>query len=376
MKCPDRGTWQAYVDAEVTADEKKQLQAHLTQCPPCLTVVEELSQLESWTSLRLEIYESHAKSTEVTPDGTVKWDRRVVDTKAYSTDKSLGGRRIMQHWKKWAGAVAAGVLLASSLTIAPVQQAMADFLSLFRVQKIQMIKVSPDDMEQMAKAVKTQVGEVNLQQFGKAEIVKKSEEIQVKMAEAQNKLPFSVKKPAFVPDGYHAPEQVSVLSEGEAQFSLDVEQVNNLLKGFGATTLLPENLSGKSFDIRIPAGMRAVYNDREGRRGMTVSLFSSPELTVPEGVDPHRLRSALLDFPLLPEDLRTQLAAIEDWQNTLVIPDTGENTEKVTVNGVEGVYGKTPRGFSHLLWVDQGVVYQINGFMDKETILQVAQSLH
>lgn len=281
----------------------------------------------------------------------------------------------MTHWKKWASAAAAAAMLAGALTVAPVQQAVADFLSLFRVQKLQIVQVTPEQLDTMAQAVKSKVGQVDLQQFGKVEVLQKPEEQKAFPDQAVKLLPFAFKQPSFLPDGYGRPRQVSVSTEGRSEFRLDVAQVNNLLKGMGATTLLPDSLQGKAFGLRIPAGARSAFTNDESNSRISLVQFSTPELTVPDGVNPRDLRAALLDFPLLPQDVRTQLAGIEDWQNTMVVPDVNGTVEKVNVNGAEGVYNAGKHGGGNLLWVEQGVMYQVNGPVDKETLLKVARSL-
>jgi len=146
-----------------------------------------------------------------------------------------------------------------------------------------------------------------------------------------------------------------------------------MLKGLGSGTMLPESLKGKAFSIHMPPGVSMAYVQKDGRKGFSLSQFGTPEVNVPAGVDAKALRAALLDLPILPDDLRTQLANIEDWQHTMVVPES-QGVEKVNINGTEAVFIQN-KHFSNLFWVANGVLYQITGLQDRDTAVQIAASL-
>ncbi|MTV48916.1 DUF4367 domain-containing protein [Heliobacillus mobilis] len=282
----------------------------------------------------------------------------------------------MDRRKKMVAAVATILLLSGLIALTPLRQATADFLSRFRVQRMETVKITPEQLQQMGQAIQSQTGEINLQQFGKADIIQKPEQKKVSLAEARNQLPFSIRQPTYLPPDTGLTEPVQMHQEGTAEFQLNVPQVNQLLQSLGAKTLLPEDVSGKVFRIRIPSGLRMEYIQPDGQKVFALNQFDSPEVTVPEGVDADALRSALLDLPILPTELRTQLSAIGDWKNTMVVPYAEDRMEKVTINGVEGLYAQNLHmGRSFLFWVDKGILYQIDGSLDKAGALKVAQSL-
>jgi len=70
----------------------------------------------------------------------------------------------------------------------------------------------------------------------------------------------------------------------------------------------------------------------------------------------------LLALPILPDDLRTQLASIKDWQNTLVLPED-EGSEKIDLGGTTAIFNQSKHGYSNLIWVDQGILYGLNGII-------------
>ncbi len=372
MNCPNKGTWQAYLDYEVNENEREGLKNHAAGCSQCQKIIEELQELDQWTSQRLIPFQQDIRERVA-----VNIQEHEITNLKMMQQKPVVRRDIWMsnRIKKWVAVAASVTVLTGLLTFSPVQQAVADFLSIFRVQKFQMVQINSSDLEQMARAIETKVGEVDLQQFGKMEVSKKQEHMKLPLAKVQSQLPFQLKQPSYLPTGLSLADQVSVHTEGQAEFQLNVKEANSLLKGLGAQTFLPESLEGKDFSVRVPAGVRLDYVNGEGY-AFTLSQFSSPELTVPDGVDPRDLRSALLDLPILPSDFRRQLASIEDWQNTMIIPDTGEGTiEKITIDSKEVIFGENKNGRSNLMWIDQGVIYQLNGHLQREEAVKIVESL-
>lgn len=388
MECLDQGGWQSFLDGELSAGESAGLKEHLDHCPACRTVVEGLTQLNQWSDSHLEIYHSALETVLTSTDAkNIIYDPKLAPIK----QKFKGGLFMNNKLKKWIGAAVAGLLLVGTLTLPPVRQGAADILSLFRVQKIQAVQITPDQLKQMAQAIQSKAGHIDLKQFGQVQIAQQPVEKKLTLAEAKTLLPFTLKQPTFLPSGTAVPEKVSVLQAGKAQFNLNVDQVNALLKSLGSTTLLPETLKGKQFTINIPSGVQMAFNQKDnnstgrgfmggvqvrsaGKNEFSISQFASPEVIVPSGVDPAVLRAALLDLPILPSDLRNQLASIQDWKNTMVIPTSGNQGETVNINGNQGVFSNN-NNYSTLIWVDQGVIYQIGGNLDRETALNIAKSL-
>lgn len=369
MKCPEQGTWQAYLDEELSVEEMVSLKDHLSECTLCVNTLAELSQLANWSAACLTSYQKEINHN-ISDSVLNKCFTKVC---AQPKEKVRSGFGMNKGWKKWTAVAASALILTGALTFTPVKQAVADFLSVFRVQKIETVKITPSDLEQMANSLESKLGEIDLQQFGKVVVLKQPKQAQLPLAEAQAKVPFDLKQPSFIPAGYTLASQVDVHQEGLAEFRLDVEQTNLLLKGLGSTTMLPESLQAEAFKIEMPAGIQLKYVQNEGR-SFTLTQFNTPEITVPAGVDANDLRAALLALPILPDDLRTQLASIKDWQNTLVLPET-EGAEKIDLGGTTAIFSQSKHGYSSLIWVDQGILYGLNGMLERDTAVKIAGSL-
>ena len=372
MRCPDKGTWQAYLDDEVTSAEKKEYAEHASDCLQCQEAIEELTNLEVWTSNCLTNYEK-ALDRKL-PDQVSQPDARKPNMN--DETKKEGRYWMTSKLKRWAAVAASVLVMTSALSFAPVQEALANFLSIFRVQKIETVKVSPAEIQQMAQDIESKVGEVDLKQFGKIEIAQKPTQVDTSLDEARGALPFALKQPTYLPEGFSQPEKVYLSGEGKAELQLNVAQVNNLLKSLGSITLLPEVLDGKTFSIVMPAGISLNFTDQAGQPGFRLTQFATPEVVVPSGVDAKDLRAALLDLPILPDDFRRQLANIEDWQNTMILPDTGEGQmERINIAGNEAIFTENVNGYNNLVWVENGVIYNLNGRLTQDEAIKVAQSL-
>ncbi|MGE5396918.1 MAG: DUF4367 domain-containing protein, partial [Chitinophagales bacterium] len=86
------------------------------------------------------------------------------------------------------------------------------------------------------------------------------------------------------------------------------------------------------------------------------------------------VRDALLSLPFWPDNLKQQLLGIDDWQHTLVLPDTGDGSA-VTVRGQQGMIMSSPSGNTDLVWLEDGVVYNLEGQMSQTQIMELAESL-
>ncbi|MTI86189.1 MAG: DUF4367 domain-containing protein [Firmicutes bacterium] len=371
MKCPDTGTWQAYLDGELTKEERISLQEHSQNCPECTDTLDELSNLERWSTASLTAYRSATDKMPVEHTTVQKANTENNKIKV----KSKGATWMKKGFKRWAAVAASITLLTAALTMTPVQQAVANFLSIFRVQQIEVIQLNPDDMRQMANDIQSKVGEVDLQQFGKVDIEQKPEQQRIPLDEMAAKVPFEFKQPAVIPDGFMPEQLASLISEGKSEFQLNVEQVNSLLKSLGSPTLLPASLDGKAFSVSTPAIAQVRYVHQDGKESFSYSQFESPEIIAPSGVDANALRAALLDLPILPDDLRTQLASIEDWQHTMVLPSAQES-EEIKINGNKAILSMGTSDYTNLIWIDGDVIYQMSGNLDRDNILQIANSLY
>jgi hypothetical protein len=204
---------------------------------------------------------------------------------------------------------------------------------------------------------------VDIDQFGRVEVTGRREPVQVTRAQAQQTVDFALQLPETPPVGYQPPvlQQQAAL---RVNLTLNIKNINQLLSSLGSQEQLPTVLDGKTFSLEIPTVIAAQYPAQNQRNQLTIIQARSPELKVPEGVDDNTLRKALLNLPALPDSLRNQLGAIEDWRHTVPIPNIDGSSQEVAINGQPGVFIAPKQAEQQpgcLIWQQNGVVYLIQG---------------
>jgi hypothetical protein len=258
-------------------------------------------------------------------------------------------------------ALALAVALGVSLTFAPVRSFAAQVLSIFRVQKIQTLSITQADIESIGKALDKGDSHVSLEQLGDVWIDGKpdfgsEEPTPTTLEKAQAAVDFPIR----LPQGVEGTQSVLLQPGYTVKFKLHVDKVNELLHYYGAEKLFSSSVDGKIFEVKMPPTVYVAYgknklgftgpddgDSMDGDSGDTEpDPFSSevftvqtrgPELQVPDGVNPLELRDVLLGLPFIPDNIRTQLAGVSDWQNTLLIPNFSGSTKDITVAGNPGV---------------------------------------
>jgi hypothetical protein len=118
-----------------------------------------------------------------------------------------------------------------------------------------------------------------------------------------------------------------------------------------------------------------------------VGQTRSPQLVVPDGVDAAQLRDVLVNLPFLPQNVRDQLATVDDWQSTLLIPSVDGSARDITIGGTPAVLvspksaardlrakvGPLPDNAT-VLWNDKGVVRAVGGSITEEKAIALAKS--
>jgi Putative zinc-finger len=114
-----------------------------------------------------------------------------------------------------------------------------------------------------------------------------------------------------------------------------------------------------------------------------VSLIElpSPIVSAPQEIDPGQIAQVALQFLGMSANDAASFTQTVDWTSTLVLPVVrGESKyEQVHVNGNEGALLRSARsnqsGHFTLMWVDNGLVFALNGNGDDTTAINLAEQL-
>lgn len=384
MNCPQWGVLQAYIDGEIEREERKQIALHLEQCGVCRQALGELKRLEEWEQVAFE--ESFPPIPEQTRiDVDAAWERFTQSTlnqKAsakfhhLSTNPSQetpNPRTINQRswfhmakpYTKWASAAAAVAILAGSLAIPSVQVAASNFLSIFRVDKTEMIKLTNEDLQEMNQWL-AQGGDGSKELAGLGKMKAKGHrQASYSSQKAAAKAGIAV---PHAPKGYTL-SQVEHDTDWTLTFELDTTKTNKFLKKLNSDVQFDDSLNGKEFSIVIPEVVRTSFEQKDEHDSVSSELIftssKSPSIQAPADVDLDELRETVLRLPFIPDNVKSQLSKIEDWKATLPIPYIEGKGKEVTIDGVKGVFASDDhRAF--MIWQKDGHLYQAEAWNTAE----------
>lgn len=356
MDCPNEGQLLLYAEKQLTGDESIRIADHLKTCAYCSQKAEEIKQTLNFASQHL-----------LPPDQArqAKTGQHIV-WQNINRHMNTGKREVLKMKIKKV-TIAAAVVLALVMvgSIPSVQSAAANFLQIFRVQKVDTLTLSPADMEQIEQALRqgTNGQPIDLESFGTIKVDGQQQQTPLSYDQLGS-LDFTVKLPGSADP---AQGEYSLQTIPDVEITPNVSKVNALIQALGSDKLLPETLDGKTFRLKMGKCLVASYGDFRLVQG------PSPELEAPGDANVSDIAQAMIALPIWPDNVKKQLEMVTDWQHTLLIP--GQNNEKVKVQGQDAVLikdGSTPV----LVWQDNGLVYSLEGCSGKNLdLVEIADNL-
>ncbi len=407
MKCGDAGYIQAYLDGELGRDERKRFARHLESCEICRTMLSENKRLDSWCEDALQESFSLKEAQQVKIDTEAAWrafrqriqnerkggsptpgsggtigsdgsigssvtigSGRTIESRMTTESKKFGEERtgMKRRYRKWAAAAAATALLAGALSIPRVQAMAESVLSMFRVDKVEFVKVTQSDLQEMENWL-SGMGEPGMKEL--AGIGKIWVDDQGRQGSERERPRFfdsiaAAKEagytPPAAPEGYEA-QTMDVHPSWTLRVQLDTEKANRLLKQLKADVQFDDAINHKQFSFSLPeytvTEFAAVHPAPGEPSRFRFYVSDVPIVSVPEGVNLDQLRSTFLQLPFIPQNVKQQLAGIEDWKRTLPVPyiDGETNMREVSVQGSQGLLAGDR--FKMLMWQKDGKLFRI-----------------
>jgi hypothetical protein len=185
-----------------------------------------------------------------------------------------------------------------------------------------------------------------------------------------------------------------------AQMKLDRDRLQSIIDEAGRTDLhIPSSVDGAAIGMRIPAGIMTFYGKcgnvaarmagASGPEGsatpedascVKLNELPSPTASVPSELNPAELAQVALQFAGLSPTEAANFTQTVDWTTTFVLPILhGEATyKKVNVNGDDAVLlrakMRAPEHFV-LIWVDNGILFNLMGKGDDTTAINLASQI-
>ncbi|WP_123040439.1 hypothetical protein [Cohnella candidum] len=254
---------------------------------------------------------------------------------------------------------AAAATAASFLLFSPWgHNVMASVMNTFRVQQMQAVSISSADLQHLQQAIQQslpgtrkldlkQYGEIEQQGGGMSTAVS-AKDVAATAGRTLKSLPG-----ADLEHIQYDPQQTLI-------FKLHAKPINALIAFLGGQASIPQAVDGEPIKLTIPG----IYTMTVPSGGTSLTQMPAPTLEVASGIDLDAIRQAILSLPVLPEDLRDQLAAIDDWRHTLPIPSiSGTDSARVQTISVAGNNAALAQSNDRrtLVWQQDGWFYKLSG---------------
>lgn len=356
MKCPDEGKLLLYLENQLSHDENQDTANHLTNCSACSARLAALQDNYDFAARNLAGLWETRKSAPVTGQQKV-WQQ--IQTHQEFEKRGVRAMKI----KKFAIAAALVLALTAVGSLPSVQTAAANLLQIFRVEQVDTLTMTPGDIQKIEQAIYNGTGNIDIEDFGSVQSVGESGSYKIVSKDLAG-LDFPVKASTLTDESATA---YSLQKTPAIEVRPKVKRVNELLKTLGSSYKLPAALDGQICKFKMGDALVSSYHEYELIQGPV------PEIEVPDGVNVKEVARAMVALPIWPDNIRTQLESVGDWEHTLLIPD--ENPQKVSINGTQGVF-LDHKPFSILIWQEDGMLYSLQSqSKDKADLTAIAESL-
>jgi len=380
---------QAYRDGELTEQKTEATRRHLETCTACQELLSQNEQSQRAIQMRLDT---------LSPDEGESPEADVLLKRVKTAIPETLVRK--SRWKPAWAAIVAICALTAAFYLKPVRVWATEFLSLFRVQQIAVVRIDPANVQQLEEGLFGQESERRIEQFlsDKAHVTKRGERQTAKdVNEAARLAGFGIR----IPTKLEAPSRIVVQPAVDASFEIDVERLQDILNDAGRSDVkIPEDLEGKTIQVNIPASVTALFGkcpdpiqDRELSRKERMLKYAdckmlvqlpTPVVIAPPGLNLAQLGTEMLKlFGFTDKEARAFSESI-DWTTTLVVPlplDNRMNVVEVDVDGVKGQLfsGRDPqmeeRNAYNLVWIRDGHLYSLMGRGTADEAMAIANSL-
>ncbi|WP_438448137.1 hypothetical protein [Gorillibacterium sp. sgz5001074] len=253
---------------------------------------------------------------------------------------------VRRRLRRLTAGVAAAALIVGLFTTPLGDRALAFMQTSFRVQHLAQVGLTADDMTTVSELLDRGSPEGD-QSFALAQYGTLTQSGGGKISlttweEAEQRMGAPLLK-------LQNPSILVYQPAGTLTLNLNVKAVNRLFTRLGGSMPLPAEADGKAIRLHVPEGVTA-QGTFSGKM-MRLLQFGKPELRVESGINVAAVREAVLGLPVLPDNLRTKLAAIGDWQSTLPVPAQDEVTTSLRLGGHDAIM--TVRGTNRVLfWLE------------------------
>jgi hypothetical protein len=377
----DIGRLRAYLDGELSPEAQDAVAAHLDRCVRCAEEVKLLSSREQVAQRALASLEAAAPDPNLALARFRAGQWQTEPTSRFSAANlsrsfdEMKRNAFNLRWRPAMIALSALLVVALLFTVAPVREAAADFLGLFRIRKFAVIPLDANQMQRLEQLAQQAEGS-----FGEPQILREPgpEQAVGDAAQATTLAGYAVRIPTRLPEPI-APSSFTVQAGPAMRIELDRAALAAFMQAAGASTEGLPQTEKLVADIDVANIVAQQYRFSEGR--LEFIQTPSPQANVPAGIDPVALAETGFMLLGMPQEDARRLATSIDWTSTLVVPMPANagTAREVTVDGVTGLLLEdldSGRRNNALLWEKDGILYFMAASqLDRSILLDMADSL-
>jgi hypothetical protein len=358
MPHPTDGTLRRLLDEPAgVADADRE---HVADCPVCLSGLAAAQEDAAVTGAALGV--------EVTTDVDAGW-RRLSDAVAVEGRRGAAAAAPARRWRPALRSPAVAAVGVALLLGGAGAAAAADWLQIFRTEKVAPVTVTQSDLVQVP----------DLTAYGEVDVI---EEVDVRevadAAAAEERTGLSVPQVAELPRGVTGEPAFQVLGEVRAEFTFSAEEAARTAAAAGETLPSPPaGLDGSRFRLEAGPGLATVWREARGLPALVVARAVAPTADS-SGIPFETARDYLLSLPGLPRGVASQLRSFSGDGTTLPLPVPAEQVETsgADVRGAPAtVFTSRDGALAGVVWVDDGIVTAVAGSVSADEVLAVARGL-
>lgn len=350
---PPEGDLRAVLDHEL---HSARLQRHLASCPTCRDRLTQLARSAQATQALLSAVRTAVAQS---PVPTIPWE------------EILPVQSTMLRLRPVAVGAAVAALFTATLLIDPWRATAANWLSIFRTQKIATVETSPQAIEGAIKNLNEKLSPELIRQLARVSGPERLPTMEPTTPAAAADLMGPLLQPAALPAGLPAePTRWGAMHSATYTLRPDVDAINTWLRGQGVPASLNEKLKGRTFQVVTPAVVARQWRGADGR-GLMIAQATSLQVSGTDGIDLSELAGLMGQLAGAPASVIDQIRQIPDLSQTLPLPVGPEVGEPVTIGQVQGVYYPIEGGGA-LVWQQGGFTYFVGGKLTRAELLAVA----
>lgn len=273
-------------------------------------------------------------------------------------------RRVLRYGS--AAAVAAALVV--TMSVQPVRALAAQWLSVFRTEKIATVQIDPTQLRPN-EALRKLTPEL-VRKLGRVSGPEQPPHPAPVTLAVAGTIAGPLHQPVLPAGLPQQPTGIQGVRSVEYQVQPDVDAINNWLHEQGMPVRLSSRLKGQTVRVVTPALVARSWEDGHGKRLLLVE-GTGLQVTGTAALDLKEVVDVLAQMAGVPADVVQQIKEIPDLGTTMVLPVTPKSGEPMRLNGNPAVYYAAPDGKSGgLVWTSGGRVYAIGGTYTREELLK------